>query len=159
MRKTLHWTLWNTEHNLPAYSTVPGWCCVTVNEKVCFSQQGSWDAIVDLPKEEEIRVGLNNWTTVIPAMSINLLLVITVAFVGFEGGKPYKYNPKLFMLSLLRLTEVYLKFIIQEGGCGSLVFFIIASERYTHLKDKSDLRWYWASLWSNLCLFCLWRKA
>lgn len=74
-------------------------------------------------------------------MSNVLLLVIAVLFVGFEGGKPYEYNPKLFMLSLLRLPEFCLKFISQEGGCGSLVFFIITSKRQTHLKDKSDLRW------------------
>lgn len=86
-------------------------------------------------------MGFNNGSTVIPAVSAVLLLVLTVMFVGFEGGKPYKYNTKLFMLSLLRLTEVYLKFISQEGGCGSLVFFIITSKRYTYLKDKSDLRW------------------
>jgi len=74
-------------------------------------------------------------------VSTILLLVIILTFVGSEGGKPYKYNPRWFMLSLLSLTEVYLKFISQEGGCGSLVFFIIPSERYPYLKDKSDLGW------------------
>lgn len=50
------------------------------------------------------------------------------------------YSLKLFMLSLLRLTEVYLKLKNGEGCFGSLPFFIIAGKRCVHLKDKSDLR-------------------
>lgn len=78
-------------------------------------------------------MGCNNGTRVIPALIVSaiVLLVITVTFVAFEGGKLYKYNPRLFMLSLLRFT----KFMSQEGGCGSiklaLASFIIASKRYT----------------------------
>lgn len=50
------------------------------------------------------------------------------------------YSLKLFMLSLLRLTEVSLKLKSREGGCGSLPFFTVAGKRCVHLNNKSDLR-------------------